>query len=118
MKIFCVLIERLHTRLSNAYYALILVGREFHKEIVYRVDSQAVVAHLVVQVGCQREARIARQSNHIATLHLLPAAYQDAHQVAVCCLLAIAVVDYDGLAQGGALVGNLLHLAVGCGENR
>ena len=48
MKIFCGLIERLHTRLCNAYYALILLGRKFHKEVVYGVNAHTVVTNFVM----------------------------------------------------------------------
>ena len=67
------LIERLHARLRYTHDALILVGRKLHEEVVDGVHAQVVVTHFVVEVWCERETRVTRQRNHIATLHFLPA---------------------------------------------
>ena len=56
------LIERLHARLCDAHQPLVFGGRQFHEEVMNRVYAHAVVAHLVVEVGRQREARVARDA--------------------------------------------------------
>ena len=106
----------MHTRLRYAYNTLILIGCKFHKEVVYRVYSHTVVAHLVVEVWRKRKSRIARKGDDVAALHSLTAFCLHTLQMAIGCGVAISVVEHDGYARGRVLALDLLDNAIGSGK--
>ena len=110
-------VERLHARLRDADHALVFGGRELHEEVVDRVDAHAVVAHLVVEVGRQRKARVARTGDDVAAAHVFSLLDMNLRQMAVGGFVAVAVVDDDGPARRGVAVGEVAHRAVGRGED-
>ena len=111
------LVERLHARLCDAHQALVFGGGEFHEEVVDRVDAHAVQPHLVVEVGRERKARVAREGDDLAAAHALALADVDLREVAVRGFVAVAVVDHDRLPRRGVAQRHVAHHAVGRGED-
>ncbi len=69
-----------------------------------------------MEVGGQRETRVARAGDDVAAPHLLSLADVDLRQVAVRGFVAVAVVDDHRAARGRVAFQHVAHRAVGRGE--
>ena len=70
-----------------------------------------------MQVGRERKSAVARQTNDVATAHLLAPLHVNAREVAVLGFVAPTVVDDYGATGGGLACLNLLHGAIGCSKH-
>lgn len=107
----------MHTSLGNLDYSLIVVGGELHKEVVDGVYPHSFILNLVVEMGTERKAGVARQTDNITSLDTLPLLDINARKVAVLCLVACAVVDDNIHTCRCGAGSNLRHLAVGSGKD-
>ena len=113
----CDLVERLHSRLCDLHNAIVLIGREFHKEVVDRIDAHTVVAYLVVKVRGERKTRIATQCDDVAATDRRAALDIYLAQVAVRRGVAVAVIDNERLTRSRVAQSHLTHATIGRGED-
>ena len=93
------------------------MGRKLHKEVVDGVYSHTIKPDFVVEVGRERKATIARQTNDVATLYFIALFDIDAREMTILCFVTSSVVDYDVASRGCLARLHLFNFAVGGGEN-
>ena len=107
------LIERLHARLGNFDHFLVLVVIQFQEKVVNRVYAHAVMAYFVMEVGGQREPRVARLSDDVASTYVLTFTDIDFAQMTVSGGISVAMVDDDGVTRGGSTRDHIRNPTVG-----